>query len=501
MLKKLVIAIIICLILLIPNINLAYQNLITIEYEDKAVSYKYNQSSLVNGKPLISMDLIFEKYNVTSFEKIQVNQIKFTNKEDNIRFRIGSKYIHVNNKIIELENRIIKINGQIMLPIDFIREVFKAKASWDKENRVIRLYKDNKLKIHFIDISKGWAAFIDYKDCDILINCGGKNDGQIIANYLKMINTENIEVMITTQGKSEYIDGMKAVMKNFDIDKYISTGTVKESQSLKNSIILMPYNNVLKTFENKDNLIDLGNGVLLNVYAINNYYDSIKSIGLMLEHNDFKILFLEDTNVKVVMKNIDKLNDLDIISTKNQLDNTIENNKFLDMTKPEIIINLSSRNELDNPEDENSKISLPKDLTNELNESDIKIYDTQDSGSIVITTDGYKYEINTILISGIFIRQIDFINKHIILYNHSYKNHDLSNCIVTDKKGEKVYYIKEKSIIESGYQRIFKLIEANGDEKLKENEERVFRKNFISDKGILYDSNWNIISKYPSRLK
>ncbi len=501
MLKKLVIAIIICSILLIPNINLAYQKLITIEYEDKPISYKYNQSSVVSGKPLISMDLMFEKYNVTSFEEIQGNQIKFTNEEDNIRFRIGSKYIHVNNKIVKLENRIIKINGQIMLPIDFITEVFKAKASWDKENRVIRLYKDNKLKIHFIDISKGWAAFIDYKDYDILINCGGKDDGEIIANYLKMINTDNIEVMISTQGKSEYIDGMKAVMKNFDIDKYISTGTVIESKALKDSITLMPSNNVLKTFENKDSLIDLGNGVLLNIYVINNHYDSIKSIGVMLENNDFKILFLEDTNLKVVMKNIDTLTDLDVISTKNQLDNTIQNNKFLDITKPEIIINLSSKNELDNPVEENSKISSPKDLTNELNDSDIKVYDTQDIGSIVITTDGYKYEINTILISGIFIKQIDFINKHITLYNHSYKDHDLSNCIVTDKKGEKVYYIKEGSIIESGYQRIFKLIEANGDEKLQENEERVFRKDFISDKGILYDSNWNILSKYPSRLQ
>ncbi len=499
--SKITLIMTVIIILFTTILTTAGSRAIMIKFDGKYIKHELNQVSISNGIPIIDIKVLEEKFRFEYVYDKKFKRVKGKVYGKEILFRIANKYAYINDKKITLQSPPVIINGNIMVPIDLIRKAFSAKVTWDKTNRIINIYSDNIINIHFIDVGKGESIFIDYKDYDILIDCGMKNQGKTIVNYLKNVNTDDIELFITTQSDFEHIGGIKEIMSNFNVNKFIFSGTTIEKEEIRKNIIFMPSKNSVYLIEDKDLTFDLGNGVFFKVLETGDNYKNINnnSVVTMLEHNDVKILFTGDIEKDVELRNLGKFTDVDILKVANNGKITSTCNEFLDLVKPEVAVICSGvHNEDENNEEEINNLSPSKEVINRLNERDIEVFNTKDNGNIVITIDGERYSINTIPINGVFIRQIDFINRSIILYNKSYKHQDLSNCIVTDKTGEKVYYLKEGSIVETGYQRIFELVEASEEEQTKPDEKKewIFRENFISDKGILYDQNWNKLDEY-----
>lgn len=395
---------------------------IGIRFEGERTIYTYNQASIINRKPAVSLELISDRFGM-KYEYNEKNEtIKGEIGDIKAEFRLGSKYIYINNERIKLDTAPIKINGTIMLPSDFIRKVFNGKMSWDEKKWIVNVYRDNNVEVHFIDVSEGECILIDYKDYCILINSGGEMDGGVISNYLKNQGIKDIQLYISTNYNLEETNGLKQIMENFNIYQIIHLGDAREITEINNYITLMPSNNVIELAQLTDRKIDLGCGVELDLMELDN------SILASLKHNNVKILLTGDIDDE----------DIDIIKVAD--------------------------------------------------------HETEMDGTIVVTTDGEKYDIDTRQYTGIFIRQIDFINQKLVVYNQSRREYDLGGCIVKDKDNNE-YHIKENSIVESGYQRIFNLMKEG--EELDTNRNWIPRANFYTDYGILYDTKGNIIAITP----
>lgn len=91
--------------------------------------------------------------------------------------------------------------------------------------------------------------------------------------------------------------------------------------------------------------------------------------------------------------------------------------------------------------------------------------------------------------------RINFDNREIILKNLTNKQFDMTDCIVTDKKGKLIYKIVENSILKPDGFMSFEIVEASDDCNAGATDEL---KNYKaeSDKGILYNPNRIIIGKY-----
>lgn len=94
---------------------------------------------------------------------------------------------------------------------------------------------------------------------------------------------------------------------------------------------------------------------------------------------------------------------------------------------------------------------------------------------------------------------IDFTNGRIILKNLTGKEFDISDCIVTDRKEELVFKIVEDSILKPDAFMIFNLV-FDKENSTKDSPVIINRYPVESDRGVLYDSSWNMIAKYPRNL-
>lgn len=501
MIKK-VFTLIILVAIMINNVHIIMaEEFIKLKFDGKCTNYD-ERPIILDGIPFIPMEMIIDKFKVTIDKGDGGVIYKGTRDADKITFKLGSRYVYLNNKKITLEKYPIKINKSVMLPIDFVEKVFEVHVSWDEENRLLNIYSDNKLRVHFIDVGEGDCILIDYKDYDIIIDCGGDYKGEIIKNYLKNLNIQDIDIFVATHNDLEHIGSMEEIFQTYNVKNVVYSGseTAKKSIDISTRYLLDgSFTNVMS-----DEMVEfeLGNGVWFKVIETGDDYKNINnnSVITMLEHNDVRFLFTGDMETKVEIENLDKFFDIDILKVANHGMNTSTSESFLGVVKPEVAVISSGVYEVtQGVNEELDGISNSEEVINRLEERNIATYNTKDVGNIIITTDGKSYQIETVKVNGVYIRQLDFVNQTITVYNDSHISHDLSNYIVTDISGENVYYIKSGSIVESKYQRIFSLVKSKkeqGEDDGLNNNQVILRKDFISDRGILYDEKFNILFQY-----
>ncbi|KAB3529698.1 stalk domain-containing protein [Alkaliphilus serpentinus] len=479
---KVMLPIIMIIILITVLQTFAGEGDIRIRFEGHQINDMPNQAAIINNVPSLSLELVADKFGMSYEYNSEERNIQGKIGDSNIRFKLGSKFVYINEERIPLESSPMRINGYIMIPIDFIRKVFKGKVTWDEEERIINIYRDNNIEVHFIDVGEGESILIDYKDYHILINSGGEEDGIIVRNYLKNQGVKDIQLYISTNYNLHEKSGLKDVMESFNIYKFLYSGDKKEADELRGNLSLMPSNNVVVFLTYKDMKMDLSNGVHLKLMK-----NSLDNPTIILQHTNIELLLkgtLDNRSYK-------DFKDTEIIKLNISSVEDLTNLEILENINPKVVIIDASYNSFIEDSEELDE-STSYAVYEKLKELEVEVYDTKADGSIVLKTDGEKYELDTREFSGIVIRQLDLINHRITLQNHSKKNFDLGGCIVEDKENN-VYYIEKNSIVKAGHQNIFDLIK-EGQEKDVQGD-FVIRDNFVTDKGTLYDTKGNVIAE------
>nr|WP_279380034.1 stalk domain-containing protein [Sporosalibacterium faouarense] len=485
------------LIFNVPSIGEAVR-LSKVEIDGREIQYEV-QPYIINGELVVPLVQTLEAMGFKVETKEDGKIILGTKNNIEVKLIESSRSTYINDEKLILNRAVYRRSDLLVVPVSFLSDGLGAKVLWDESERELIISSKNELSVHFIDVGNGDSIFIDYGDYDILIDVGNKESGKVVANYLESLDTDDIEILITTHPDENHVGGLEDALNDIGVETFIHSGTKNIREVREDYFPFVSGLKVTRFMEDDDLTFDLGNGVYFHIIETGGSDPNINnnSVITMLEHNSVKVLLTGDMEEKTELRNLDKFSDIDVLKVANHGLNTSTSGEFLDVTKPEVAIissglayDIEDGGFVDSDELNSSKI----DVINRLKDRDVEIYDTYDSGNIVITIDGENYEVENREISGVLIRQIDFDNKFIALYNGSQKVQDLSGCKVVDRNSKLEYYIEEKSLLSPGKQDILRLVNIKAEEE--KDGEWIFREDFISDKGTLFDREGNVLCKF-----
>ena len=242
------------------------------------------------------------------------------------------------------------------------------------------------MRVHFIDVGQGDCSFIELGNGQtMLIDAGNPEDGDDIVKYIENLQYSDIDYVVATHPHDDHIGGMAEVLKTFPVEKMYMPNAVHTSYSFENLLNVIDEKdidlNVAKTGTSILNSgpieIDILSPVQEEYSEMNNYSAVVRII-----YGESSFLFTGDAEKIVESEILDSEIDVDVLKVGHHGSNSSSSEAFINATSPQIaLISCGQDNMYGHPDYE--VLSL-------LNENNVKIYRTDEAGTIRITADQNK---------------------------------------------------------------------------------------------------------------
>ncbi len=243
----------------------------------------------------------------------------------------------------------------------------------------------DKMEVHFIDVGQGDATLIKCGEHAMLIDAGDDSKGTAVQNYLKKQKVEKLDYLVLTHPDADHIGGAPTIITKFEIKKVFLPNYEKDNKS---------YKKLMQALDNKDaNYLTPRVGwryylgtALITILAPNKEYDNPNdaSVSLIIKNGDNKFIFSGDAGEDAEKDILD--NDIDISADVYHVahhgSKTSTSKEFIKAINPDYaVISCAEGNSYGHPHAE---------TLNTLRTNGIKVYRTDEEGSIVATADGKK---------------------------------------------------------------------------------------------------------------
>ena len=253
---------------------------------------------------------------------------------------------------------------------------------------------NNELTIKMLDIGQGDAILIKTQDQVILVDTGDVETRDQIVSLLKKEKIKKIDKLIISHPHADHLGGAYAVLNNFEVGSVYDNGQPTTTSTYRTYMKIVdkkhiPYQQLLA-----DTTLDFGNGVTFKVFSPT--AEEIKAGGDLnsnsivgkLIFNDFSMLFTGDCEAdreKIILDKYKKELKSTILKSPHHGSKTSSNRNYLKAIAPEaVLISVGKNNDYKHPHA--VTINKYKDLK-------MNIYQTDQMGTITVTTDGKSYKI------------------------------------------------------------------------------------------------------------
>ena len=257
------------------------------------------------------------------------------------------------------------------------------KTTMQKENNLASL------EIHYIDVGQGDATLIKNGTSAMLIDAGDNDKGTKVQLYLSKQGVKTLDYVIGTHADADHIGGMDVILYKFDCK------TVMVSEKNKNTAT---YRDVVDTMKSKGykntkpvvgSTYKLGDAEFTIIAPNGTYSDTNNSsIGIILKHGKNKFLFTGDAETEAesdIVKNGVNI-DADVYQVGHHGSNTASSKALLDAVTPTYaVISCGTDNSYGHPHAE---------TLNNLRSMGVKVFRTDEQGSIVAASDGKEIKWN-----------------------------------------------------------------------------------------------------------
>ncbi len=243
----------------------------------------------------------------------------------------------------------------------------------------------------FVDVGQGDSTLIQFDGYDILVDAGEKAYGDDVVNALKKANVDDLEFLVATHPHSDHIGGISEVLESFEVENFVMPDVEHTTATYEKmlDIIIEKEINVIIPSQGED-LIDI-DGVKVKVISpevkdddnLNNY-----SICLRVDYGNTRLILTGDAEAKIEEMILDSGIDInaDIYQVGHHGSVTSNTETFLEAMQPQIaIISAGKNNDYGHPHDE---------VVDRIQSFGTKIYNTIDTSTITITTDGDEIKVD-----------------------------------------------------------------------------------------------------------
>lgn len=243
------------------------------------------------------------------------------------------------------------------------------------------------MEVHFIDVGQGDATLIKCGDSAMLIDAGENDKGTLVQNYLRKQGVKSLDYLIITHPDSDHSGGADVIITKYDIDTIIYPNYTKDTATWRDVVKAMDYKNYKVTEPVIGDTYKLGDAEF-TIIAPNSddYGDNANdySVGIILRHGNKKFIFTgdaEEAAEKDIVKNRIDIK-ADVLQVGHHGSKTASTAEFLETVDPEYaVISCGQDNSYGHPH---------AATMNSLRSMSVKVFRTDEQGSLVATSDGKK---------------------------------------------------------------------------------------------------------------
>lgn len=248
---------------------------------------------------------------------------------------------------------------------------------------------DKHLEVHFIDVGQAEAELIVCDGEAMLIDGGNVDDSDLMYSYLKKEGIDHLKYVICTHPHEDHIGGLPGALKYAKADAAYCLVTTYSGKLFSDFTKALKKQGVeLQTLIAGDKL-SLGSADISVLGPVRATDDPKYSIVLRLVYGETSFLFTGDAERDEehdIILSGEELSS-DVLKVGHHGSSTSTTRDFLDEVNPDIAVISCA---IDNPYGHPHKETLAA-----LNKRGINIYRTDESGDIIILSDGKQIYIST----------------------------------------------------------------------------------------------------------
>lgn len=245
------------------------------------------------------------------------------------------------------------------------------------------------MEVHYIDVGQGDSTLIKCGDQSMLIDAGDDSKGTAIQNYLQKQNIKKLDYLILTHPDADHIGGAPVVITKFSIDKVFVSNFEKDNKTYQKLIQALDNKRLKYSTPKVGSQYTLGSATI-TILAPNDEYDNPNdsSVSVIIQNGDNKFLFTGDAGEAAEEDILNNNADIsaDVYKVGHHGSKYSTSKDFFDAVKPTYaVISCGDGNSYGHPHAE---------TLNTLRTNKIKVYRTDEDGTIIATSDGKNITFN-----------------------------------------------------------------------------------------------------------
>jgi len=246
------------------------------------------------------------------------------------------------------------------------------------------------MRVHFIDVGQGDSIFIESPNGKTMLVDGGvKGAGQKVVSYLKELGVNKLDIVVATHPDADHIGGLIPVLNSIDIGQFYDSGKVHTSQTFEEMLTLIDTKNIPYNIPKTGNPIAFDDDINVKVLNANeNATDNNDaSVVLKLAYGNVSFLLTADAGIALEKEMMQDDVKATILKAGHHGSNTSSSAEFIQAVHPEVtILSYGEGNKYGHPHAE---------VVERLQANGSKIYATAEAGTVIVSTDGVNYDVNS----------------------------------------------------------------------------------------------------------
>jgi len=246
------------------------------------------------------------------------------------------------------------------------------------------------MRVHFIDVGQGDSIFIESPNGKTMLVDGGvKGAGQRVVSYLKELGVNKLDIVVATHPDADHIGGLIPVLNSIDIGQFYDSGKVHTSQTFEEMLTLIDTKNIPYNIPKTGDRIAFDDDINMKVLnADENATDNNDaSIVFKLAYGNVSFLLTADAGIALEKEMMQDDVKATILKAGHHGSNTSSSAEFIQAVHPEVtILSYGEGNKYGHPHAE---------VVERLQAIGSKIYETAEAGTVIVSTDGVNYDVNS----------------------------------------------------------------------------------------------------------
>ncbi|MFL0268324.1 ComEC/Rec2 family competence protein [Candidatus Clostridium radicumherbarum] len=250
---------------------------------------------------------------------------------------------------------------------------------------------NGKLKVHYINVGQGDSILVQQGSQNMLIDAGTNDSTETLINYLKSQNIKKLDYFILTHPHEDHIGGADAIINSLNIGTIYMSKVTTNTKTFKDVVTAMNKKGLKAKVPVVGTNFKLGDANCNILGPINTVSGDLNTYSIVLKvtFGNNKFLFTGDAQVSNEKDMINKGLDLsaDVLKLGHHGSHTSTSLDFLNKVNPKYaVVSCGVKNDYGHPH---------KEVMQRLQAKNIKLYRTDESGTIICLSDGKNISFNT----------------------------------------------------------------------------------------------------------